>query len=86
MTLMLGTSLRILRLRLRLGRILRTLVLAACMTAAMALTAFLGLIPAGAIGVLVYLGGLFALRIVNLQELRALRRPAEIAPDPASVS
>jgi O-antigen/teichoic acid export membrane protein len=86
MTLMLATSLRKLRLRLRIGRILRTLLLAAGMTGVMALTAFLGLIPAGLIGVLVYVGGLFALRIVNRDELRMLRHPGETTLDPAGLS
>jgi len=72
MVLMLSTALRVLRLRLHLGKILRTLALAGAMTAAMALTKTLGLIPAGLIGVLVFIGGLFALRIINRDELRAL--------------
>ncbi len=65
------------RLRLRVGKIFRTVVLAAVMTGAMALTAFLGLIPASLIGGLVYVGGLFALRIVNREELRSLTRRGE---------
>jgi O-antigen/teichoic acid export membrane protein len=73
MTLMLGTSLHVLRLRILPWRLLRTLALAGAMTGVMFLAAPLGLLPAGVIGVLFYLGGLFALRIVYLEELRALR-------------
>jgi len=53
----------------------------------MAVTASLGLIPAGLIGVLVYTGGLFALRIINRDELRALTHREDSRPpdgtDPA---
>jgi PST family polysaccharide transporter len=73
MMLMLGTSLRVLRLRIAPWRLLRTLALASAMTGVMFLAAPLGLLPAGVIGVLFYVGGLFALRIVYLEELRALR-------------
>lgn len=86
MALMFATGLRAMRLRLRLGKILRTVVLAAAMTGAMALTASLGLIPAGLIGVLVYLGGLFALGIVNRDQLRTLTRRDEVEPEPPSDS
>jgi O-antigen/teichoic acid export membrane protein len=72
MALMLLTSLRAIRLRPHPAKMLRTVVLAACMTGAMILAKPLGLIPAGVIGVLAYAGGLFALRIVNRDELRAL--------------
>lgn len=72
MGLMMVTVLRAMHLRLRVGKILRTVVLAAAMTGVMILTAFLGLIPASLIGGLVYFGGLFALRIVNRGELRTL--------------
>ncbi len=72
-TLMMSTSLRALRLRPRLGKALRTVLLAAAMTGAMALAAPLGLVPAGLLGALVYLAGLFALRVVDPAELRMLR-------------
>ena len=71
------------RLRLRLGKILRTVVLAAAMTGVMTLTAFLGLIPASLIGGLLYVGGLFALRAsVNRDEVRTLRGRGQTEPDP----
>jgi O-antigen/teichoic acid export membrane protein len=73
MTLMLGTSLRAMRLRLASGKLLRTLLLAGLMTGVMTLTRPLGLVPAGLLGVLFYAGGLFALRIVDWGELMALR-------------
>ncbi len=77
MSLMLVTSLRVLRLRPRLGKIARTVLLAAAMAGVMTLSAPLGLLPAGAIGVLVYLLGLVGLRIIDRDELRLLlRRPA----------
>ena len=56
------------------------------MTGAMSRTAFLGLIPAGLIGVLLYAGGLFALRIVNRDELRAITRRDDAADPPATGS
>jgi O-antigen/teichoic acid export membrane protein len=80
MLLMMSTALWALRLRLRLGKMARTVVLAATMTGAMTLAAPLGLLPAGALGVLVYTAGLFALRIVDRGELRVLMRRS----DPAS--
>jgi O-antigen/teichoic acid export membrane protein len=73
MTLMLGTGLRALHLRIVPWRLLRTLALASAMTGVMFLATPLGLIAAGAIGVMFYAGGLFALRIVYPEELRALR-------------
>jgi PST family polysaccharide transporter len=73
MVLMLGTSLRALRLRLSIGKLLRTFALAGAMTAVMSVARPLGLLPAGLLGVLFYLAGLFALNIVNLSELRVLR-------------
>jgi O-antigen/teichoic acid export membrane protein len=72
MSLMLFTSLRAIRLRPHPAKILRAVVLAAGMTGTMLLARPLGLIPAGTIGVLVYAAGLFALRIVDRGELRAL--------------
>ncbi len=90
MALMFSTALRALRLRLRLGKITRTVALAGIMTAAMALAAPLGLIPAGLIGVLIYVGGLFVLRIINRDELRALTNRDDSHPpdstDPADSS
>jgi O-antigen/teichoic acid export membrane protein len=82
MGLMFATALRAMRLRLRLGKISRTVVLAAAMTGAMALTAPLGLLPASLIGGLVYGAGLFALRIVNRDELRTLIGREEPGPEP----
>jgi len=76
MTLMLGTALHRMRARIVPWKILRTVALAALMTGAMLLTATLGFIPAAIIGGGVYVGGLFALRIVDLGELRALRAQA----------
>ena len=73
MILMLGTSLRTMRLRLAPGRLLRTLALAVLVTGAMTLARPLGLVPAGLLGVLFYAGGLFVLRVVDWGELMALR-------------
>jgi O-antigen/teichoic acid export membrane protein len=77
MTPMMITALWVMRLRLKLGKMLRTVILAGAMTAVMTFAAPLGLLPAGTIGVLVYLLGLFALRIVNRGELRVLLRRSE---------
>jgi O-antigen/teichoic acid export membrane protein len=84
MALMFATALRFMRLRLRFGKILRTVVLAAAMTGLMALTAPLGLIPASLIGGLVFVGGLLPLRIINREELRSFtgRDQAEGEPEP----
>jgi O-antigen/teichoic acid export membrane protein len=76
MVLMLGTGLRLLHLRLSVGRIARTLILAAGMTGVMVLAGPLGFIAAGTLGVLFYAGGLFLLRIVDRDELRTLSRRA----------
>jgi len=73
MTLMLGTALFTLRLRVKPWRLLGTVAVAAVMTGVMALAAPLGLIPAGLIGSAVYVGGLFGARVLDLDELRALR-------------
>lgn len=73
MSLMLGTALYALRLRVKPWRLLATLLVAAVMTGVMMLAAPLGLIPASVIGGVVYVGGLFALRVIDLDELRALR-------------
>jgi O-antigen/teichoic acid export membrane protein len=73
MLLMLSTSLRAMRMRLSPNRLLRIALLAAAMTGVMILARPLGLLPAGTLGVLFYLGGLFALRILDLAQLRALR-------------
>ena len=80
MTLMLGTSLRALGLRPAPGKLLRTFALAALIAGAMALARPLGLIPAGLIGVLLYVAGLFALRIVDWGELMALRERGPTIP------
>jgi O-antigen/teichoic acid export membrane protein len=79
MTLMLSTALRALRLRISPWKLLRTLALAAVMCGSIFLARPLGLLPAGLIGVLLYLTGLFATRIVDLAELRSLRRQVSIA-------
>jgi O-antigen/teichoic acid export membrane protein len=73
MTLMLGTALLALRLRVKPWRLLATVLVAAVMTGAMALAAPLGLFPAGIVGGIVYVVGLFALRVIDLDELRSLR-------------
>ena len=73
MVLMLGTALVALRLRIAPWRMVRTVVVAAGMTGVMALASPLGLFPAAIVGGLVYVGGLFALRVISLDELRALR-------------
>jgi O-antigen/teichoic acid export membrane protein len=73
MTLMLSTSLFALRLRLSVGRLLRTLALAAAITGLMELVKPAGLVPAGLAGLLAYAAGLLLLRIVSPEELRRLR-------------
>jgi O-antigen/teichoic acid export membrane protein len=73
MLLMLATGLRALKLTLSPWTALRALALAAAMTGVMILARPLGLVPAGAIGVIFYGVGLFVARIVDLGELRALR-------------
>jgi len=79
MSLMLITALRKLRLRLKIGKIARTALLAAAMCGVMSLCAPLGLLPAGAAGILVYAAGLLGLRIVDRDELRLLLRREEAA-------
>jgi O-antigen/teichoic acid export membrane protein len=73
MVLMLGTALVALHLRVQPWRLLGTLAVAAAMTGAMTLASPLGLFPAAILGGLLYVGGLFALRVVRVDELRALR-------------
>jgi O-antigen/teichoic acid export membrane protein len=73
MALMLSTSLHALKLRLSPWKLLRTALVAAAMTGIMILARPLGLIPAGLIGVLFYCVALFAARIVDVEQLRALR-------------
>ncbi len=73
MSLMLGTALFALRLRVKPWRLLATVIVAAVLTGAMTLAAPLGLIPASIVGGVVYVVGLFALRVIDLDELRALR-------------
>ena len=82
MALMLATALRFMRLRLRVGKILRTVMVAGAMTGVMKLTAPLGLIPASLIGGLVFVGGLFALRIVSRDEVRSLLGRGDTEPEP----
>ncbi|HEY1688516.1 MAG TPA: flippase [Solirubrobacteraceae bacterium] len=74
MLLMMGTSLRVLKIRIAVGKVLRTLLLAAAMTGLMALAAPLGLVPAGVLGLILYAVGLFALRIVRVDDLGSLRK------------
>ncbi len=73
MVLMLGTALYTLRLPIQPWRMLATLLVAALMTGLMTLASPLGLFPAAILGGLFYVGGLFALRVVRIDELRALR-------------
>lgn len=73
MILMMSTCLYVLRLRPSPWKLLRTLALAAAMTGVMVLARPLGLFPAGLIGVGFYGAGLFVARIVDVQQLRALR-------------
>jgi O-antigen/teichoic acid export membrane protein len=84
MSLMLFTGLRKLKLRLRLGKISRTVLLAGAMTGAMALSAPLGLLPAGVIGALLYVAGLVGLRIVDRTELDLLLRRPKAASELAA--
>lgn len=78
MSMMFGTAVLALRLRFPPWRLLSTVAIAAAMTGTMALAAPLGLVPAGLLGVLLYVGGLFALRVVRVDELRALRASRSI--------
>lgn len=73
MTLMLGTALWALRLRVQPWRLLATLAVATAMLGVMELATPLGMFPVAIIGGLAYVGGLFALRVIRLDELRALR-------------
>lgn len=82
MTLMLGTSLLALRMLPALGRLARVVLVAASTTGVTELASPLGLVPAGLIGALFYVVGLLALRVVDIDELRALRPPpAELPAD-----
>jgi len=73
MMLLLGTGLRALHLRLSPRRMVRATLAAALMAGAMLLTRPLGLLPALSVGGLVYVGALFALRVVSIAEIRTLR-------------
>lgn len=73
MTLMLGTALLTLRLRVQPWRLLATAAVALAMTGVMELTLPLGWVLAGIVGVVVYVAGLFGLRVIRVDELRALR-------------
>ncbi len=73
MVLMLNTSLRAMGMRLSPSRLLRVALVAGAMTGVMTLARPLGLLPAGTLGVLFYIAGLFVLRVLDLEELRALR-------------
>jgi O-antigen/teichoic acid export membrane protein len=73
LVLMLGTALWTIRMRLLPWKLLRTVALAAAMTGVMILARPLGLFPAGILGILFYACGLLLMRIVNVDEVRALR-------------
>ncbi|HKG37421.1 MAG TPA: flippase [Conexibacter sp.] len=73
MVMMLGTALYTLRLPIQPWRMLATLLVAVLMTGLMTVASPLGLFPAGIVGGLFYVGGLFALRVVRIDELKALR-------------
>lgn len=79
MTLMLGTALLTLRLRVKPWRLLGTAAVALGMAGVMELATPLGWVAAAVLGVLAYAGGLFALRVIRVDELRALRA-ARAAP------
>jgi len=74
MLLMLGTAVVALRLRLSPWRIVATIVVAAAMTGVMELTSPLGLVPAGVIGLIVYVAGILGLRVIDVGDLRGLKR------------
>jgi O-antigen/teichoic acid export membrane protein len=80
MTMMLGTALIALKLPIRPWRLLRVTLIAAAMTGVMAVAAPLGLVPAGLLGGAFYVGGLFALGVIRVDELRALRAQRDEAP------
>jgi O-antigen/teichoic acid export membrane protein len=86
MALTLSTGLRKLKLRLGLGKPLKTVVLAAAMTGLMILMRPLGLIPAGLLGVLFYVIGVLLARIVDRKELALLRRGDPGAPDTGMIA
>jgi O-antigen/teichoic acid export membrane protein len=73
MGLMLGTCLRVMHLRLSISKIARTFILAAAMTGVMVLASPLGLFPAAVLGAAFFTGGLPALHIITIGELRRLR-------------
>jgi O-antigen/teichoic acid export membrane protein len=70
---MLTTVLYALGLRLALGRMLRTVVVAGLAAAAMEVTQRAGLLPALAVGGAVYVAALGLLRVVSVADLRAVR-------------
>lgn len=82
MALLLSTVLRALRMRISPWRLLRTLALAGLMTGTMILARPLGLVAAGAIGALLYVIGLFVLRIVDRDELLTLQRQRRDLTEP----
>jgi O-antigen/teichoic acid export membrane protein len=73
MALMFGTAILALRLTLRPWRILTTIAIAAAMTGAMELASPLGLVPAVAIGGLLYAAGVVGLGVIRISELRGLK-------------
>ena len=75
MALMLGTALRVLRMRLETGRFARVLGAAAGMLIVMLTLRPLGLFLALAGGTAAYAGLILALKVVRPEEIRALRRP-----------
>ena len=80
MVLMLGTALYTLRLPIQPWRMLATLLVAAAMTGVMMLVSPLGLFPAGIVGGLFYVAGLLGLRVIRIDELRALRAQRSASP------
>jgi O-antigen/teichoic acid export membrane protein len=70
---MLTTVLWAMRLRLALGRVLRTVAVAGMAAAAMEVTQPAGLLPALAVGGAVYVVALWLLRVVSVADLRTLR-------------
>jgi O-antigen/teichoic acid export membrane protein len=80
MGMMLGTALIALKLPIRPWRLLRVVLLTAAMTGVMTVAAPLGLVPAGLMGSVFYVGGLFALGVIRVDEIRALRAQRDEPP------
>lgn len=73
MGMMLGTAFLRLRLRLVSLRLVGAIAAATAMYGAMAIAAPLGLIPAGLLGAVLYVGGVLGARVVDFGELRRNR-------------